>query len=351
MIRRLDLGALSPLRSQAVYHGLAAAMDAATPDTIVFCSPAAPYFCVGYHQNAADVLDLALCRQRGWPVLRRKIGGGAVYLDPSQLFYQVIVHRSRAPFAVDRIYATYLAAPVRALRRLGLDARLSAPNEIEVAGRRIAGTGGGQIGEAVVVVGNILHDFPDDRMARAWRVPSAAFRRLAREGLRRSLTTLARELAAAPTMESVRDAIADAYGLTLGAPLVPGALTPREREAVGAASRELASDAFVLERAGRDAPGLKIARGVYVFEGGAANGEVRVSLRVRDGVVDGVAVRGAADARAARRLVGRPIETLARGSETTNPADMIGELLADPAGSRTEGPGAAARGGRAVLPG
>ncbi len=330
MIRRLDLDFVSPLRSQAIYHGLAAAMDAATPDTIVFCAPAEPYFCVGYHQNAADVLDLPLCRRRGWPVLRRRIGGGAVYLDRHQLFYQAIVHRSRAPFTVERVYATYLAAPVQALQRFGLDAALRAPNEIEVSGRRVAGTGGGQIGEAVVVVGNVLFDFPDDRMAEAWRAPSPFFRRLAHEGLRSRLTTLGRELGAPPSMEALRDAIAAAYVETLGAPLVPGGLTASERAAIADAERRLASAAFVLERRARPREGLKIARGTYVYEGRAARAAVRVSLRVRDGVIDDVAVRGV-HPDAARRLVGRPLAALGAnggGTRETNPADVVGDLLA-----------------------
>ncbi len=340
MIRRIDLGAVSPLRSQAIYHGLARAMDAATPDTVVFCSPASPYFCVGYHQDAARILDLPLCHRQGWPVIRRRIGGGAVYLDPSQLFYQVIVHRSRAPFAVDRIYATYLAAPVAALRRLGLDAKLAAPNEIEVGGRRIAGTGGGQIGEAVVVVGNILLDFPERPLARAWRAPSGPFRRLAREGLRRYLTTLARELSSVPAMESLRDEIAGAYRETLGLPVVPGTLAPREMAAVSAAELELASGALVLGGVGRREAGLKIARGTYVFEGSGGGGRVRVSLRTRHGVIDAIAARGVAGG-AGRTLVGCRIEALVPGAGAANPADAIGELLSHGRGDCAEsGPGA-----------
>ena len=327
MIRRLDFGPVTPLRSQAIYHGLAEAHDRGTPDVIAFCSPAEPYFCVGYHQHAADVLDLDLCRRRGWPVLRRKIGGGAVYLDRAQLFYQVIVHRSRAPFAVDRIYARYLEGPVLALRRLGLDARLLPPNEIEVGGRRIAGTGGGQISEAVVVVGNVLFDFPDGRMARAWRAPSVPFRRLAREGLRRYLTTLSRELRDCPSIEALTGMVAAAYAETLGEPLQPGSATAREWRAIEAAEAELASEAFALDGGGRRDTGLKIARGVYVFEGRAARADVRVSLRVRDGVIDGVAVRGS-DPRRACRLVGWPIAALGRGSPHGNPADIVGDLLA-----------------------
>lgn len=325
MIRRLDLGLVPPLTSQAIYHGLAGTMEARAPDTIVFCAPAAPCFSVGYHQNAAEVLDLDFCRRRGWPVLRRRIGGGAVYLDRAQLFYQVVVHRSRAPFSVERIYSRYLAGPVRALQRLGLDARLAPPNEIEVGGRRIAGTGGGQIGDAVVVVGNVLFDFPDARMARAWRVPSAPFRRLAREGLRRHLTTLTLEMGTCPSRRVVTEAIAAAYAETLGEPLVPGSLTRAEREAIADAERELTAEAFALGGGGRRDAGLKIARGVYVFEGAAAGGSV--SLRVGHGVVEALAVRGV-PARRARALVGRPLATLPPG----NPADVVGRLLAEGAG-------------------
>lgn len=301
---------MSSLRSQSLYHGLADAMEAETPDTVVFCSPADPYFCVGYHQNAAEVLDLDLCRRQGWPVLRRKIGGGAVYLDQAQLFYQVIVHRSRAPFAVAQIYGRYLAAPVLALRRLGLEARLLPPNEIEVRGRRIAGTGGGQIGEAVVVVGNILFQFPDGRMARAWKAPSAPFRRLAREGLQRYLTTLAKELSPLPAMETVRDAVADAYAETLNRPLIHGTLDDREWRAIADAEAELGSEAFVLERGARPRGGLKIAAKTYVRECVRETpvGPLRLTVRLRGGVVDALGVSPARWRPLARAIEGSRVD-------------------------------------------
>lgn len=309
-LRRLDLGVVSPLRSQAIYHGLAAAMDATTPDTVVFCRPRAPYFCVGYHQSAEDVLDLPRCRRAGWPVLRRKIGGGAVYLDETQLFYQVVVHRSRAPFAVGEIYRTYLAAPVLALRRLGLAAALRGVNEIEVGARRIAGTGGGQLGDAVVVVGNVLFDFPHARMTRAWKAPSASFRRLAGDGLRRYLTTLRAELAEVPAMEAVAELLAQCYAATLARPMVPGCLTAREEAAITAAGAALVSEAFVPERMPRPRAGLKIARGVYVAETEVAGapGPVRLTARVRDGVLDAVAMTPGVRNRRVPELVGTRLE-------------------------------------------
>lgn len=305
-VRLLCLGEAPPLRSQALYHGLAEAMDAGSPDTIAFLRPASPYLCVGFHQNPAQELDLPWCRRHGYPVVQRKIGGGAVFLDRDQLFYQCIFHRSRAPFDVAAIYRRFLGPPVLALRRLGLEARLTGVNEIEVRTRRIAGTGGGQIGEAVVVVGNLLWDFPYAVMARAWKVPSASFRRLAADGLRRYLTTLTRELGDPPDIASATGLLTECYAGALGRPLVVGGLTDREEEAVTRAENELASKAPVLDRVERPRRGLKIARGTYVRE--TASESLRLTVRLRDETIDALAVSPACWRPLARAVEGKPLE-------------------------------------------
>lgn len=292
-IRRLDLGVVSPPRSQAVYHGLAEAMTSDSPDTIALLRPAAPYFCVGFHQNPAEELDLAWCRRQAYPVLHRRIGGGTVYLDGNQLFYQCVFHRSRAPFDVASIYRRFLTPAVEALRRLGLDARLSGINEIEVATCRIAGTGGGLIGEAIVVVGNFLFDFPCDVMARAWNVPSASFRRLAHEGLRRHLATLAGVMASPPTMADIARLLMDAYAEGLDRPLVAGELNAVECAAIDKAAAELAAE----ERdqgSGSRRSKLKITDRVTVHEWTwpTPAGEVRVTARVADGEVEDLVISG-----------------------------------------------------------
>ena len=295
-VRLLDLGEVSPLRSQALYHGLAECMDDQSPDTIVLCRPAAPYFCVGYHQSPSEELDLDWCRDNGYPVLQRRIGGGTVFLDPSQFFYQCIFHRRRAPLMVEALYRRFLMPAVETLRALGLPAALEGVNEIEVGGRRIAGTGGGQIGEAVVVVGNFLFDFPAAVMGRAWRVPSNDFRRLAEDGLRLHLATLNSVLAERPSEARIRAELVTRYEAGLGRPLVPGSLSAAE-------------EAQVLEEEGRlprpgeagggirpRGAGLKVTHRVWVHEwtrpvGGA---RMRVTARVADGRVEALAVDGGA---------------------------------------------------------
>lgn len=287
---------MSYLRSQALYHALAQAMTGETPDTVVLCWPATPYFCVGYHQHPEHALDLGYCRQHGYPVVHRKIGGGTVFLDRHQLFYQVIVHASRAPMQVAAIYRKWLAAPVAALQDLGVSATLEGTNEIEVRGKRIAGTGGGQIEEAVVVTGNLLLSFDYDAMARAWRVPSEAFRALAADGLRQYITTLRQELPQSPPIAEVKRLLADKYAVTLGRPLLPGSLSAPERRAIAQAEANLASLRSCLDAVGPSDRGLKVARATYVRERELVTpaGPVRLTVRLRGGVIDDLLLTGPA---------------------------------------------------------
>ncbi len=294
-VRLLDLGEVSPLRSQALYHGLGESMDEQSPDTVVLCRPAATCFSVGHHHSPGEELDLEWCRREGHPVYRRRIGGGTVLLDRDQLFYQCIFHRRRAPLMVEGIYRRFLMPAVDALRGLGVPATLEGINEIEAAGRRMAGTGGGQIGEAVVVVGNVLFEFPAQVMARAWRAPSPEFRRLAEEGLRRRIGTLGGMRPAPPSEAVVRRHLIACYEAALGRPLVPGGLTSAEDAAVRAEEARLARlaepPAHVAPRLTR----LKITRRVRVQEWTwpADGGEARVTARVADGRVEDVVVAGA----------------------------------------------------------
>lgn len=303
-VRLLDLGQVPPLHSQALYHGLAEAMTPDSPDTIALLTPSAPYFCVGFHQNAAEELDLGWCRRHGYPVLQRLIGGGTVYLDENQLFYQCVFHRSRVPFRVDAIYQTFLRAPVETLRALGVDASLHDVNELEISGRRIAGTGGGQLGEAVVVTGNLLFDFDYDAMARGWRVPSEAFRQLAADGLRRYVTTLKRELPHPPSREEAKRLLSDSYAETLGRPLVAGALSVAEEDAIARAAARLAAAgsrrAAALatarrgQRHGRLRTRLKVTGRVVVHERSwpTSAGDLRVTARVANGEIEDLVLSG-----------------------------------------------------------
>jgi lipoate-protein ligase A len=243
-IRLLNLGVIPPLQTQSVYHALAENMTRDSQDVIIICRPNAPYLCLGYHQVFENTFDAAECGRRGLPVLRRRLGGGATYLDSNQLFYQCIFHHTRMPAMLKDIYALGLAAPVNTLKRLGLHAELRDTNEIEVDGKRIAGTGGGRISEACVLVGNLLFDFNFEAMTAVWQTPSSSFRFLAEQALRQQLITL-NQLAITVSLEEITDALINDFSMAFNRPLQMDTLTTKEIESANEAEKELISEDFL----------------------------------------------------------------------------------------------------------
>lgn len=295
-IRLLDFGQVTYLDSQAYYHAVADGMTAETPDTIILVSPDRPHFSVGFHQDPRQELDLEFCRDHNYPVLRRRVGGGAIYLDSHQLFYQFVFHHLRAPAMVDSLYQYALAAPVETLVALGLDAQLRGVNEIVANGKRIAGTGAGRVGEASVVVGNFLFDFDYKVMAQAWHTPTENYRRLAREGLEKYVTTLRREMATPPSMPEVKELLVDKIRLTFGKTIEAGELTANEKVLASEAEQELSSTERLYEVEGEPRRSLKIADGVWMHHAscylliGGSEGKLNVSIRRRGSLIDAIVI-------------------------------------------------------------
>jgi lipoate-protein ligase A len=285
------------MRTQALYHALAELMTEDTPDTIILARPREPYLCVGYHQPLNAVLDRAACHAMGLPIVRRRVGGGTTYLDNKQQFYQCIFHHKRLPYRVDAVYARLLGAPVAVLRKLGLHADVRDGNEIEVDGQRIAGVGGGRMGEAVVVVGNILLDFDYHMMARAWRVPSEDFRRLAYEAMLRRITTVWGRLPQQVSADEVQAHLAEAYPLALNRSLVPGSLTKAEEAKAAEMEEQLLSEEWLhLHTQDEDEPmrTVKISLDSFVHAQEArVNGTViSGTFFARNGVIEQALLRG-----------------------------------------------------------
>jgi lipoate-protein ligase A len=282
-IRLLNLGPIPPWQTQAVYHMLAERMTAEEPDAIIICRPSAPYLCLGYHQVFESIFDPTECERRGLPVFRRKLGGGATYLDQNQLFYQCIFHHTRMPAMLKDIYTLALAAPVKTLKRLGLNAELRETNEIEVDGKRVAGTGGGRIDEACIVVGNLLFDFDFEAMTSVWQTPSPAFRQLAQTALRQRIITL-KELTprisswqgAQPARpgrrarEAVTDLLIRSFAESFARPLQPDALTNEELTAAQSIAEKLSSTEYLsLHKKETNEPmhSLKISARAFIHAG------------------------------------------------------------------------------------
>lgn len=275
-LRVIDFGSASALRSQTLWHALAYGVSHDSPPTLAFVRPAEPYVCIGYHRRLEEV-DLEGCRARGLPVYRRMVGGGPVYLDDRQLFFQIVVPVADVPLRRDAALRHLLSPAVEAFRSVGVDARLDERLEIVVGDAKICGHGAGQVEQAVVVVGNLIERFDHAEAVDVLAMPDGA----ARGEL---LRLMRRYVAATPAdSEAFKEAMTREYARALGLSPVAAELTGYERRRVDALDRRFRSEAWLRGHA-RPEPAareVKVRAGVWVF---AAEHE---GARVAAGIVDG----------------------------------------------------------------
>lgn len=294
-VRLIDLGQITAVRSQSIYHALAYAMDERTPDTILLVSSYEPYVCVGYHQEVDKEVDLDYCREHGLRVLRREVGGGAVYLDSGQVFTQWIFHRDRVPADLERRFSWYVRPLVNTYRALGIEAYHRPVNDIQVQGRKIGGTGAASIGNAEIMVGSLMFDFNYELMARVLRVPSEKFRDKVYQSLQEYITTMRRELGTPPDRARVTALYAEQSRAVLEREIVPGDLAPRELETAEDLDAQMSSDEWLYQKGGlRQSGVVKIHADVRVAEAThkAPGGLVRVTARVREERLEDLTISG-----------------------------------------------------------
>ncbi len=270
-LRVCDFGRVSARRSQTLWHALAHGVSAGAPPTLSFMRPARPYVGLGYHRPAAEV-DLDWCREAGLPVYRRKAGGGVVYLDDAQLFFQITVPATSLPPARGVALRHLLAPAVTAWRAAGIDAWLDPAGEVVVGdgsalGSKVCGHAAAQIGDAVVVVGNLIERFDHDAAARVLALPPDARAEAAR--------LMRRFVAATPAdAATFQSAAVTAYGEALGLEPVPGTMTGDERIHLAHLDTRFATARWLAGPvAGRPLPAartVKIRAGVFVVTAEAA---------------------------------------------------------------------------------
>lgn len=312
-LRVLDFGIQAPLQSQAIYHGLAAALRPQDDAILALATPAAPYISIGLHQDLSLEIDDAYCREAGLPIVRRQTGGGAVYLDADQLFFQFIFPFKNAPRVVREMYPFFAEPVVRAYRALGIPAALRPLNDIAVRGRKIGGTAAASIGHATVFVGSFLFDFNAVVMARCVRA-SDRFRARFAQAMNEYVTTIARESHRPAARAAFQRALIAQASEVFGAKTVVDQPRADEMAAIEEAARELADPEW-LHLPGRKhvAHGVKIAAGTFLAEVCTrfSAGTVQVQLLNRDGRIADLALGGdyaglapAVWTRLAQRLVG-----------------------------------------------
>jgi lipoate-protein ligase A len=287
-----DLGRLPGQQSMLVFHALARMGT----EALVIVSPLTPLASIGYFQDAEKELDLEFCKKSGIPYMRREVGGGATYLDGNQIFYQLIWKKDnpRFPRVMKDTFPWFSEAPVETYRNFGIQAEYRAINDIVTKeGRKIAGEGGGDIGECMVFVGGILLDFNYEIMSKILKVPDEKFRDKIFKTMEENVTTLKRELGTIPPRNDVVRVLREEFEKRVGK-LEPASLSPEIVSKMRELELWMTSDDFLHKKTPKIPKGVKIREGVEIFYGlhKTQGGLIRTAEEISQNKIEDITISG-----------------------------------------------------------
>lgn len=285
--RLLDTGALNAARNIALDQVMLELRDQETiPDTIRFLQFSRPAVLIGRHQVVSQEARLDYCRQKGIEINRRITGGGAIYMDSSQIGWEVIATRSGllsrmgAGIRMEDLTELVCRAVVSGLHGLGIEAGFRPRNDIEVKGRKLSGTGGAYEGDAFLFQGTLLIRNDLESMFRALRVPTEKLASHEIATAAERVVDLSSLLSGAPAPAAMKAALARGFVDVFGIRLEPGRLSNAEVAKLETYLPHFCSDGWVNEI---DEPpgGNYILSSVYKGEGGLVRAVTGVDLKRR----------------------------------------------------------------------
>jgi lipoate-protein ligase A len=295
-VKLYNLGKVPWYESQIIYH----ALGYLGREALSLVSPATPYACVGFHQDVEQEVDMGFCRANNIPVFRREVGGGAVYLDGHQLFYQLILRKDNplVPLKKEAFYRKFLEPVSRVYQRIGIPAEYKPINDLITGTRKISGTGAGEIGDCIVFVGNLIVDFNYEMMARVLMVPDEKFRDKIHKTMVDNLSTIRRELGETQASlwdePSLNALLVEEFEKIVG-PLEPSHKDQTlQRKMDDLANRMLSEEWLYQKGRRRQGREVKIRAGVNVVHKmyKAQGGLIRADYEVREGRLTHVRLSG-----------------------------------------------------------
>jgi len=313
-----NLGKVPWQESQLIYHALAKLGR----EALCLVSPSAPYVCIGFHQEVAQEVDLDFCQANNIPVFRREVGGGAVYLDGNQLFFQLILQRDNpiAPRRMDAFYKKFLQPIIEVHHRIGIQAEYKPINDLVVETRKISGTGAGEIGDCIVFVGNLILDFDYATMSRVLKIPDEKFRNKVKKTIEENLSTIQRELGVSESGQwderTLNHMMAQEFEKVIG-PLTPNDKNAALDDKMQELQASMINDSWLF-RKGKQVSGrvVKVRSGLEIMQRmhKATGGLIRAEFALEDGHFKEVSISGdffcvplAAVQNLESRLTGKPI--------------------------------------------
>lgn len=191
------------------------------PNTLHLYRRDRPTVSLGYFEKAEEAVDLEVAQRRGVQLVRRVSGGSAIFTDPGQIIYAVVLDKDTVPESPNETFELVCRGVIKALDILGLKGEFKPVNDVLVNKRKISGSAQTRKWDVVLQHGTLMVDTDFDLMFEVLR---------SRKKVRSkdSVTSLARELGEAPGMERVKRALVDGFAASFGVDIQKGALTHYE---------------------------------------------------------------------------------------------------------------------------
>lgn len=196
---------------------------------------------VGRFQNIEAELRLDECRRIGAEISRRPTGGGAIIMGEDQLGLALVVppggdHNGMSPAA---LFPRYAAPIIDALRTFGVEAAFRPKNDVEVAGKKIAGLGV-YIGDGGTLLfhASTLVDLDVRLMLSLLAISPEKISDKDIATFEERLTTVRRAAARRITGDEVRTAVAAAFARRFGITLDAQPFSDHELRAIGTIAAE-----------------------------------------------------------------------------------------------------------------
>ena len=303
MWRLLDLGAIDGYTMTNLYEAIGHAVSSGeVPNTVVLNHPMKPFVNIGFHQLMEKEINVDYAKSKGFDLVRRTIGGGAILDGPWEQDYFVIVNRKSpdCPATIPEFYQKFMGPPVRTLEKLGFEAKIRPPNDILVDGKKISGNGAISVEQSNVLAGDLLLDTPVDLMSQIINAPSEKFQDKLAESMDDWLTSINKQLGQETPREKVKQLYVESFNELLNTELHPGELTSKEEETLSSLVEERRKEEWIYSKDNDfrsqldpETRGVKVRGGVVVSEAIHKAGKmIRVILISDENRISGISLSG-----------------------------------------------------------
>jgi lipoate-protein ligase A len=195
------------------------------PNTLHLYRRDRPTVSLGYFEKIDETVDLEAVRRRGVQLVRRVSGGSAIYTDPGQVVFAVVLDRGAVPESPNETFEMVCKGVIKALDILGLKGEFKPVNDILVNKRKISGSAQTRKWDVVLQHGTLMVDTDFDVMFEVLKSKQKV-------RPKDSVTSLARELGEAPSMERVKHALVEGFSSTFNVEIHKGLLTHFEERKI-----------------------------------------------------------------------------------------------------------------------